>query len=81
MIKKPPSAKDGIWRFNRILDLIFNEPISKESWFEIENQARKLNSGKDTWDQSGYGIVASYAQNKGAYATPGFASARRNYMS
>lgn len=44
---------------------------------ELEKAARALNAGRETWDRTGYGIVASYAQTRAAYATPGFAEARK----
>jgi hypothetical protein len=78
MERKASSGSDGIWRFDRILEGVFGaEPRSKEVWREIERRARECNSKKDTWDRGGYGIVASFAQTKAAYATLGRLKVRK----
>ena len=46
----------------------------------VEGVARAKNTKRDTWDRAGFGIVACFAQQKAAYATPGFAEARSKYM-
>jgi hypothetical protein len=82
MERRPVSARDGIWRFDRALRDFFGETRAhpREFWIEIYNRAFIKNAGKDTWDSAGYGIVASFAQTIAAYATPGFIAARRDYM-
>lgn len=63
---KPVSSKDGIWRFDAQLDVVFGPAMrTSKEWFELEKQAKELNAGKDRWDSSGYGVVASYAQMRG----------------
>lgn len=82
METRPVTGADGIWRFDRICESQFGKGYNhpKEFWLEVEKRARKLNAGKDTWDRAGFGIVASFAQTRAAYATPGFAEARSKYM-
>lgn len=82
MKQRPPSVKDGIWRFDRIIDTVFGTARrDKEFWLEVERIARKKNVGARFGSWTGYSVVASYAQSKAAYATPGFAAARRRFMS
>lgn len=82
MKERPVKSSDGIWRFDLILRTVLGHSSyrSKETWLEIYELAMRKNFMKDTWDQNGYGIVAAYAQNNAAYVTPGFAAARRNFM-
>ncbi len=80
MERRPPSGSDGIWRFNRLIERVFASPKTKEFWAEVERRCRARNAGNDTWHPGGFGIVASFAQTKAAFATPGFAEARRNFM-
>lgn len=80
-MKRRPIAGASIYRFDRIIGKVFGDSKrSREFWLDVERQCRVKNAGKDTWDAAGYGIVASFAQTIAAYATPGFAAARRNYM-
>lgn len=83
MAARPPRASDGIWRFDAVLRPILGVTGDhpKEFWNELERRARARNAGKDAWDPGGYGVVASYASTMGAFATPGFAEARRKHMS
>ena len=76
MVERPPTAKDGIWRFDRLLGEIFGDR-PREFWVAVEAEARSRR-GK-SW--SGYDIVASYAGAQKAFLTPGFGEARRKYMS
>lgn len=80
MARRAPSGADGIWRFDRIVEGVLGKEHNQETWRAMERRARELNARKDTWDRGGYGIVASFAQTKAAFATPGFAEARSKYM-
>ena len=82
MEERPVKDSDGIWRFDLILRTVLGHMSyrSKEDWHKIQEIAWKKNFKKETWDREGYGIVASFAQTNAAYATPGFAEARRNFM-
>jgi len=82
MVRRPPSGSDGIWRFDGVIRPILGKVAerTKEFWNEVEREARRQNAGKDAWDPGGYGVVASYAQTHAAFAVPGFAGARRNFM-
>lgn len=82
MERRPVTDADGIWRFDRIVSNVMgrNEDgpnRDREFWREVERLARAKNASKDTWDCGGFGLVASYAQCAAAYATPGFAEAKR----
>lgn len=81
MLAYPPSASDGIWRFDKIIEKILVSPKTKEEWLIVYKIALGANLNRDTWDRSGYGIVVNYAQTRAAYATPGFAEARSKWMS
>ena len=83
MERRPVTGADGIWRFDRILERQFGQTHNhpKEFWLEVQERAYQLNSGQDTWSPAGFGIVASFAQTRAAFATPGFAEARSRYMS
>lgn len=79
--RRAPTDADGIWRFDKILDGILKTvPRDKAFWLAIERDARRKSGGDRSGGWTGGGIVASYAQTKGAYATPGFAADRRDYM-
>jgi hypothetical protein len=78
MAQKPVTSADGIWRFDAILRKIFGSQ-DREFYIQAEKIARAANKGFGTW--TGYDVTASFCQTTAAYMTPGFAEARRKYMS
>ena len=79
MERKPVTGADGIWRFDRVCEQVIGKR-DRETLRAIERVAREKNARRDTWDREGFGIVASFAQTKAAFMTPGFAEARSKYM-
>jgi hypothetical protein len=64
MIVRPIKSGDGIWKWDKILDVTFKDFLSYDLafWSNVYIIAVDQLRGRETWDSSGYGVVKAYAE-------------------